>query len=90
AMDHRLNYVASTSRDERRNQTSALSVGYQGARASVGAGYTQSDHYRALSLNASGSLLLHEGGLTSGRYLGETNALVHVPEIAGVGVKNAP
>lgn len=28
--------------------------------------------------------------MTSGRYLGETNALVHVPEIAGVGVKNAP
>jgi len=90
ALDHRLSYVASTSRDERHNQTSAFSVGYQGARASVGAGYTQSDDYRALSLNASGSLLLHEGGLTSGRYLGETNALVHVPEIAGVGVKNAP
>ncbi|MEN5305400.1 fimbria/pilus outer membrane usher protein [Pseudomonas sp. TWI628] len=90
ALDHRLSYVASASRDERQNQTSALSVGYQGANASVGAGYTQSDDYRSLSVNASGSLLLHEDGLTFGRYLGETNALVQVPDIAGVGVKNAP
>ncbi|PNA85192.1 MULTISPECIES: fimbria/pilus outer membrane usher protein [unclassified Pseudomonas] len=90
AMDRRLSYLASTSRDARRNQTSAFSANYRGANASLGAGYTQSDDYRTLSLNASGSLLLHESGLTLGRYLGETNALVHVPDVAGVGVKNNP
>ncbi|MFB4394759.1 MULTISPECIES: fimbria/pilus outer membrane usher protein [unclassified Pseudomonas] len=89
-LDHRLNYVASTSRDEGHSQTSALSVGYQGAQAALGVGYTQSDDFRSFSVNASGGLLLHGNGFTAGRYLGETNALVRVPGVDGVGVKSTP
>ena len=45
--------------------------------------------YRNVSLNASGALMLHSGGIETGPYLGETTALVEVPGIAGVGVLNA-
>ncbi|MCT8162281.1 MULTISPECIES: fimbria/pilus outer membrane usher protein [unclassified Pseudomonas] len=62
----------------------AVSVAYQGPAASYGMGYTEGNDYRALSLNTSGSLLIHEKGLVWGPYLGETNALVHVPEVSGV------
>ncbi|EJM69721.1 fimbria/pilus outer membrane usher protein, partial [Pseudomonas sp. GM55] len=86
---NRLNYQASLSRDDDHQQSGALSLGYQAAFGSVGAGLTQGNDYRSVSLNASGALLLHADGLETGPYLGETSALVEVPGIAGVGVVNA-
>lgn len=86
----RLSYQASASRDDSRQQSAALSLGYQAPFASVGGGLTQGHDYRSLSLNASGALLVHAGGVEAGPYLGETSALVEVPGIAGVGVLNAP
>lgn len=85
----RLNYQTSVSHDDSRQQSAALSLGYQASFGSLGAGVTQGSDYRNLSLNASGALLLHAGGLEAGPYLGETTALVEVPGIAGVGVQNA-
>ena len=85
----RLNYQASVSREDSQQQSAALSLGYQAAFGSFGAGVTQSQDYRNVSLNASGALLVHAGGVESGPYLGETAALVEVPGIAGVGVLNA-
>lgn len=90
ALDHRLRYSVSANRDARQQASGALSLGYQGARANIGVGYTQGSNYRSLSANASGSLLLHEAGLTFASQLGETNALIEVPGIPGVGVQNAP
>jgi outer membrane usher protein len=90
ALDGRVNYTVSGSHDERSSHSTALSGNYQGDVASYGAGITQGRGYRSLSLNATGSMLLHQGGLTFGPYLGETNALVHVENTAGIGVRNAP
>lgn len=87
--ENRLSYQVGVSNDLNRTQSTSLSVGYQGALASVGAGLTQGSDYRSASLNANGALLLHADGLELGSSLGETNALVHVPGIAGVGVENA-
>ena len=85
----RLNYQASVSNDNHKQRTGALSLGYQAAFGTVGAGLTQGNDYRNLSLNANGALLLHAGGIELGPYLGETTALVEVPNIAGVGIQNA-
>ena len=90
ALDNRLRYTASANRDIQQQASGAFSVGYQGAWASVGAGYTQGNDYQALSANASGAMLLHAGGLTLASQLGETNALVEVPGTPGLGVQNAP
>lgn len=35
-------------------------------------------------------MLAHAGGIVLGQYLGETTALVHVPDVPGVGVDNVP
>lgn len=47
------------------------------------AGYSQGRDYDALSLGASGSLVAHGGGVNFGQPLGETFALVEVPEVSG-------
>jgi outer membrane usher protein len=89
ADENRLNYRASVSNDDGRQQSAALSLGYQTGMGSVGAGLTQGNDYRNLSINASGALLLHANGIETGPYLGETTALVEVPDTAGVGILNA-
>ncbi|MCK8684293.1 fimbria/pilus outer membrane usher protein [Pseudomonas umsongensis] len=86
---NRMNYRASLANSSTNQQTAELSMGYQASAASIGAGMTQGSHYNSQSLNVSGALLLHEEGLELGPYLGETSGLVHVPDIAGVGVLNA-
>jgi len=84
----RLNYQASLANSETQRQTAAVSLGYQGPVASVGAGLTQGPDYTSLSANASGALLWHGGGLLAGPYLGETSGLIEVPGIAGIEVQN--
>lgn len=88
--NRRLSYQASLSNDQSQGQTGAFSLAYQGERGSYGAGYTEGGDYRNLSVNASGAVMLHSGGIARGPYLGETSALVHVPEVAGVTVQNSP
>jgi outer membrane usher protein len=84
-----INYRASVANSTNNQKTAELSAGYQGSAASLGMGITQSTQYKSLSLNASGALLLHEGGLEMGPYLGETTGLAHVPNIENVGILNA-
>ncbi|MFP3408170.1 Outer membrane usher protein FimD precursor [compost metagenome] len=86
--DKNLDYRLSASNDEQQRKSAELSLGYLGEQVSLGAGYTQGADYSSVSVNASGALLAHSQGLTLGNYLGETAALVHVPDIAGVGVQN--
>ncbi|WP_054913049.1 fimbria/pilus outer membrane usher protein [Pseudomonas sp. NBRC 111127] len=90
ALNRQLSYQASLSNDPQNRQSTALSLAYEGKQASYGMGYTQGSDYRNISLNASGALLLHEEGIVLGPYLGETSALVHVPDVAGLGVQNTP
>jgi outer membrane usher protein len=86
--DTALSYRAAVANDQQNHQSADLSLGYQGARGSLGAGFTQASNHHAASMNASGSVLLHGGGLTLGSQLGETSGLVEVPDVADVGVRN--
>ncbi|HEX8595582.1 MAG TPA: fimbria/pilus outer membrane usher protein [Pseudomonas sp.] len=47
------------------------------------AGYSQGRDYDALSLGAAGSLVAHAGGINLGQSLGETFALIQVPNVSG-------
>ncbi|NIF30288.1 fimbrial biogenesis outer membrane usher protein [Pantoea sp. Tr-811] len=87
--DRNLSYHASASRSVNNQQNLALNVAYQAAPGTLGAGISRGADYHSVSLNASGALLAHAGGVELGPYLGDTMALVHVPGIAGVGVHNA-
>lgn len=82
-----LGYNASVQRDQQRNDTLSLALGYQTPHASLGAGGVLSERYRNVSVNASGAVLLHEDGLAFGPYLGDTMGLVQVPGIADVGIR---
>ncbi|MBF8668961.1 fimbrial biogenesis outer membrane usher protein [Pseudomonas putida] len=88
--DNRLSYLASLANDEQQNKTASVSMGYQTQKVNVGAGYTEANDFRSVSVNASGAVLAHAGGIVLGQYLGETTALVHVPDVPGVGVDNVP
>ena len=83
-----LNYRASAASNAAGQQSAELSLGYLAPFASLGAGLTQGTDFSTLSLNASGALLLHADGLETGPYLGETSGLIHVPNIANVGLLN--
>lgn len=52
------------------------------------AGYSQGREYDALTLAAAGSLVAHAGGINFGQSLGETFALVQVPDVSGARLKS--
>jgi outer membrane usher protein len=87
--DRHLSYNASASRSMNNQQHLALNAAYQASPGTLGAGVSRGADYHSVSLNASGALLAHAGGVEMGPYLGDTMALVEVPGIAGVGVQNA-
>ena len=82
------NYKASATHNETGQQSGELSLGYLAPFASLGAGLTHGTDFNTFSLNASGAMLLHADGLETGPYLGETSGLIHVPNIANVGLLN--
>lgn len=88
-LDDRLSYYAALTNDQNNRKSGNLSLAYQGSQASYGVGYSEGSNYRTLSLNASGSMLAHADGITFGSYMGETTALVHVPDVADLGMQNA-
>lgn len=83
-----LTYSASLSHNENHQSQGAVSLGYQGPQATLGAGLTEGGDYRNLSLNASGALLIHGEGLVLAPYIGDTAALIEVPGIVDVGVQH--
>jgi outer membrane usher protein len=54
----------------------------------VRASYDQGENYRQSALGASGTLVLHSGGLTAGPYTSETFALIHAEGAQGAVVQN--
>ncbi|NBF05973.1 fimbria/pilus outer membrane usher protein [Pseudomonas sp. Fl5BN2] len=64
------------------------SVGTETAVGRFDLGYGQGRDYSNLSLGASGSVVAHGGGFNFGRQVGESFALVEVPDTPGVGVSN--
>jgi outer membrane usher protein len=70
--------------------TGSASLNYRSPSTQFGGVVSLGDHYRQVTLNATGSLLAHADGVEFGHSLGETIALVDTRGIAGVGVQNAP
>lgn len=54
----------------------------------VQASYDQGDSYRQVGVGASGTFVLHSGGLTMGPYTSDTFALVHADGAQGARVQN--
>jgi len=77
-------YSVSTSHASRENSNStSANLGYRLPQAWVGAGLSQGSGFRQASLNASGGVLVHAGGVTLSQTLGETVALVRADHAEG-------
>ena len=79
-LDSALSYSVSQSwGNQGQTAVSNANVGYQGSKGSVSSGYSYSDTSRSMNMNASGGMLVHSGGVTLSRSLGESVALVNAP-----------
>lgn len=62
---------------------SNATLGYQGSKGSISAGYSYSRDASSINMNASGGGVVHAGGLTLARSMGESVALVDAPGAEG-------
>lgn len=69
--------------------TASVDGGYRGAHVQINAGIGAGDHYSQASLNVAGGVVAHPGGVQFGLPLGDTVALVQVPDAAGAVISNA-
>ncbi|WP_271409773.1 fimbria/pilus outer membrane usher protein [Pseudomonas sp. Q1-7] len=81
-----VNYSAQTSYSKDNGGSGSLGLGWDTAKASLSANYSQARDNKHMDLGASGSVVLHSGGVTFGQQVGETFALVEVPDVGGVGL----
>lgn len=86
--DYSLRYDVTAEHTVHENDALNASLGWQHNAGEVNARMVRSGQRRDYHADASGSLLLHSGGLTAGQTLGNTAGLVEIPNTAGVGVYN--
>lgn len=87
--DLKLSYRATLAQDDQQSRSGSFSVNRQTAAANLGAAISKSQDYSSVSVNASGSLVLHSGGLIAAPQVSDTFAIVEVPGIENVGVRNS-
>lgn len=66
----------------------APALGYLGQYGNLYTGYAYSKSHRQASLNLSGGVVAHRGGVTLSQPLGSTFALVEAKDAQGVGIEN--
>lgn len=86
--NYNLGYGVTVGKGNTRGTFVDTNMNYDHNAGSFSAWYSQGKGYRELNLNASGSAILHAGGVTLGQELGETNALVYQPNSPAVGLDN--
>lgn len=69
--------------------TASVTGGYRGTHLQVNAGFGHGSGYSQASLNVTGGVVAHPGGIIFGQQLGDTVAIVEAPHAAGARVGNA-
>ncbi|UBX50598.1 fimbrial biogenesis outer membrane usher protein [Providencia alcalifaciens] len=88
-LDNRLNWSAQQNFSTRNSGTSGnLNASYRGQYGEVSGGTGYSTNNYNLYYGASGSVVAHSGGVVLGQQLGETVALVEIPDAANVPILN--
>lgn len=70
-------------------RTGGAGISWDASSAKVTANYSASGSSRHLDMTGSGSVVIHGGGVTFGQPLGETFALVEVPDVEGAAVEGS-
>jgi len=81
-LNYGLSASRSTSDDTRSHQVNTY-AGYRTDATQLRAGYGQSRDSSQVSFGADGGIVAHAGGVTFSQSLGESSALVHVPDAEG-------
>ena len=92
--DDRFNYGVTGTHDSGANTGSlgtsgSINGGYRGAHMLVNASFGAGSGYSQSSLNVTGGIVAHPGGITFGQTLGDTVAIVEAPEATGARIGNA-
>lgn len=88
-MDNAMSYSVSQSwGNQGQTAVSNANLGYQGSKGSLSTGYSYSDDSRSINMNASGGMLVHGGGVTLSRSMGESVALIRAPGASGTRLTN--
>lgn len=69
-------------------RSASANVSTRTSMADISVGYSQGKGYDSQSLNVSGSVVAHPGGINLGQTVGETFALVEVPGVRGAKVSS--
>ncbi|WP_233208997.1 fimbria/pilus outer membrane usher protein, partial [Erwinia sp. B116] len=88
--DNRLNYYLQTGHAENGGQTTMADVGYMGSMGNAQVGYSWNENYSQSSLNLSGGVLAHRGGVTLSQPMQNTIVLVEARDAKGVRLENQP
>jgi len=70
------------------SNTTNMNGTWRGTYGELSGGYAHSGDMQRLNYGASGGVVVHENGVTFGQQLGETLALVKIPEASGVDISN--
>ena len=86
-IERQVSYSIATGRDANGTTNSSAYLGTTTSVAQVNAGYSRSNKINSYSVQASGSIVVHQGGINLGQTVGDTFALAHVdPAVSGVGM----
>ncbi|HCF2341461.1 fimbria/pilus outer membrane usher protein [Pseudomonas paraeruginosa] len=82
-----VNYSVQAGHSKYNGDSGSVGLGWDTAKASLSANYSQGRDNKHIDMGASGSVVVHGGGVTFGQSVGETFALVEVPDVSGVGIE---
>lgn len=83
-----LSYSVQGSKSKTSGASGSVGMNWDTPNAKVSGNYGQGVDNKHFDVGASGSVVVHSGGVTLGQPVGETFALVEVPDTKGVGVES--
>ncbi|QOY73641.1 fimbria/pilus outer membrane usher protein [Pseudomonas sp. OST1909] len=87
--ENTLNYSAQGSHSKISGSSASFGVNWDTPTAKVSGNYGQGRDNKHLDVGASGSVVVHSGGVTLGQPVGETFALVEIPDTKGIGIDSS-
>lgn len=89
-LDNKVSYSLTQGHDNQdQGNNGTANLGYQGNYGDISGGYSYSRNSQSVNMNANGGMIVHSGGVTLGRSLGSSMALIEAPDAAGTTLSNA-
>ncbi|EOX7393622.1 fimbria/pilus outer membrane usher protein [Enterobacter quasiroggenkampii] len=86
--DNRLSYAMQVQQNDAEGTAGDLSMGYKGGAGNLWLGYSRAEDVQQSSMNLSGGILAHAGGVTLSQPPGSTFTLIEAQDAQGVRVEN--